>query len=68
MVLVTDWQEFLSLDYGSLTEAMQTPILIDGRNVLEPKVLVKAGFQYVGIGRPALEMPKIDSAQTAVAV
>ncbi|MGR3277336.1 UDP-glucose dehydrogenase family protein [Acaryochloris marina NIES-2412] len=68
LVLVTDWQEFLSLDYGSLTEAMQTPIMIDGRNALEPKALVQAGFQYVGIGRPAPVPPKIDTVQTAVAV
>lgn len=68
LVLVTDWPEFLSLDFGSLTEGMQTPIMIDGRNVLEPKALVEAGFQYVGIGRPAPETPKIDAVQTAVAV
>lgn len=69
LVLVTDWQEFLSLDFGPLAEVMHTPILIDGRNGLEPQTLVQAGFQYVGIGRPAPAAPMIEPArklQTAV--
>jgi UDPglucose 6-dehydrogenase len=52
LVLVTDWQVFRELDYGQLARSMKTPILIDGRNYLNTEAIVKAGFHYVGIGRP----------------
>ncbi|WP_299413573.1 UDP-glucose/GDP-mannose dehydrogenase family protein [Acaryochloris sp. IP29b_bin.148] len=61
LVLVTDWQEILSLDFGSLAAVMPTPILVDGRNALDPKTLVQAGFQYVGMGRPTLALPRVQS-------
>ena len=50
LVLVTDWQEFKSLDYGKLATLMHSAILIDGRNCLERKVLEEAGFKYLGVG------------------
>ena len=53
LVLVTDWQEFKTLDYGALASKMNTPNLIDGRNFLERNVLEEAGFNYIGIGRAA---------------
>lgn len=51
LVLVTDWAQFLEVDYVALAERMHSPILIDGRNVLDREALIRAGFQYVGIGR-----------------
>jgi UDPglucose 6-dehydrogenase len=51
LVLITDWHQFQTLDYGRLARVMQTPILIDGRNVLDPQALEAHGFQYLGIGR-----------------
>jgi UDPglucose 6-dehydrogenase len=51
LVLVTEWQEFISLDYGKMAKLMKHAVMIDGRNFLEPKMLIKAGFQYLGIGR-----------------
>ncbi|MGK7898684.1 MAG: UDP-glucose/GDP-mannose dehydrogenase family protein [Xenococcus sp. (in: cyanobacteria)] len=51
LVLVTDWQEFVKLDYQKMAALMNNRIIIDGRNCLEPKVLRDAGFHYVGIGR-----------------
>ncbi|MEB3295628.1 MAG: UDP-glucose/GDP-mannose dehydrogenase family protein [Synechococcales bacterium] len=51
LVLVTDWQQFRSLDYGKMADLMNTPIVIDGRNFLDQDVLEAAGFRYVGIGR-----------------
>ncbi len=53
LVLVTDWQEFKTLDYGPLASKMNTPNLIDGRNFLDRNVLEQAGFNYIGIGRAA---------------
>ncbi|HIK44218.1 MAG TPA: UDP-glucose/GDP-mannose dehydrogenase family protein [Leptolyngbyaceae cyanobacterium M65_K2018_010] len=51
LVLVTDWHQFLDLDYSAMAERMNSPILIDGRNFLDREALVRAGFQYLGIGR-----------------
>ncbi|WNZ27623.1 UDP-glucose/GDP-mannose dehydrogenase family protein [Leptolyngbya sp. NK1-12] len=52
LVLVTDWPQFRQLDYAQLAQQMVTPILLDGRNCLDPQLLVDAGFYYVGMGRP----------------
>ena len=52
LVLVTDWQELIELDYAQLAHKMRHPIIIDGRNCLNPQSLPAAGFTYVGIGRP----------------
>ncbi|MGB5594682.1 MAG: UDP-glucose/GDP-mannose dehydrogenase family protein [Crocosphaera sp.] len=51
LVLVTDWQEFLSLNYGKMAQVMANPVIIDGRNFLDRSKLEMAGFHYVGIGR-----------------
>ena len=50
-VLVTEWPEFAELDWSSLRERMATPLVIDGRNFLDPAALRDAGFTYEGIGR-----------------
>ena len=53
LVLVTDWAEFQHLDYADLARRMNHPILIDGRNCLDPQQLQQAGFYYQAIGRPS---------------
>jgi UDPglucose 6-dehydrogenase len=51
LVLVTEWQQFSTLDYPKMAQLMNHPVIIDGRNFLDPETLVRAGFQYVGVGR-----------------
>ncbi|MDJ0510060.1 MAG: UDP-glucose/GDP-mannose dehydrogenase family protein [Crocosphaera sp.] len=51
LVLVTDWKEFLALNYGKMAQVMANPLMIDGRNFLDRSKLEMAGFNYVGIGR-----------------
>ena len=51
LVVVTEWQEFLKLDYGQMSKLMVNPVIIDGRNFLDQTTLEKAGFRYIGIGR-----------------
>ncbi|MCU0543722.1 MAG: UDP-glucose/GDP-mannose dehydrogenase family protein [Oscillatoriaceae cyanobacterium Prado104] len=51
LVLVTDWQEFRKLNYSKIARRMANPVMIDGRNFLDPEMLEKAGFYYLGIGR-----------------
>jgi UDPglucose 6-dehydrogenase len=50
-ILVTEWPEFAKADWASLRNRMATPLLIDGRNFLDPAALRDAGFTYEGIGR-----------------
>jgi UDPglucose 6-dehydrogenase len=51
LVLVTEWQQFSTLDYVKMAKLMNHPVIIDGRNFLNPEAMVRAGFQYVGVGR-----------------
>lgn len=50
LVLITDWAQFLTLDYAKMAKLMHSPIMIDGRNFLDRKALQAAGFHYVGVG------------------
>jgi UDPglucose 6-dehydrogenase len=50
-VLVTEWPEFAELDWAELAGRMTNPLLVDGRNFLDPHALREAGFTYEGIGR-----------------
>jgi UDPglucose 6-dehydrogenase len=51
LVLVTEWQQFSTLDYAKMAKLMSHAVMIDGRNFLDPETMVRAGFQYVGVGR-----------------
>jgi UDPglucose 6-dehydrogenase len=50
-ILVTEWPEFAELDWSAVARRMATPLLVDGRNFLDPAALRAAGFTYEGIGR-----------------
>ncbi len=50
-VLVTEWSEFAQLDWTAAAERMARPLIVDGRNFLDPGKLTQAGFEYEGIGR-----------------
>jgi UDPglucose 6-dehydrogenase len=50
-ILVTEWPEFAQLDWADAAARMANPLLIDGRNFLDPEQLRGAGFNYEGIGR-----------------
>jgi UDPglucose 6-dehydrogenase len=51
VVLVTEWPEFIELDWKLLAEAMSGTLVIDGRNALDPDAVRAAGLVYEGIGR-----------------
>jgi UDPglucose 6-dehydrogenase len=51
LVLVTEWNEFKHLDLARIRSQMQTPVLVDGRNVYEPEAMRELGFLYRGVGR-----------------
>jgi len=51
VLLLTPWQEFLGLDPVKLRRIVASPAIIDGRNVLDPKVWQESGWRYYGMGR-----------------
>ncbi|GER84891.1 MAG: UDP-glucose/GDP-mannose dehydrogenase family protein [Thermogemmatispora sp.] len=65
IIIVTDWNEFKSLDMVQIRNLMRRPVLIDGRNIYEPREMVSLGFTYRGIGRgtgpAATVLPASDS-------
>jgi UDPglucose 6-dehydrogenase len=51
LCIVTDWDDFKNLDLKRVKRLMKQPIIIDGRNIYDPKDVEKFGFKYKGIGR-----------------
>jgi UDPglucose 6-dehydrogenase len=51
VVLVTEWEELVALDWGAVAAAMEGDLVIDGRNALDAHAVRAAGLSYEGIGR-----------------
>jgi UDPglucose 6-dehydrogenase len=52
-VIVTEWGEFRQVCSAAVRDAMRTPLLVDGRNLLDPRQARAAGFAYESVGRPS---------------
>jgi UDPglucose 6-dehydrogenase len=50
-VIVTEWPELRGLATPEVRDSMATPLIVDGRNLLDPEDVRRAGFRYEGIGR-----------------
>jgi UDPglucose 6-dehydrogenase len=57
LLVLTDWDEFASLDLERLHTLLRYPIIIDGRNLYDPEQMASHGFFYYSVGR-ALSAPK----------
>jgi len=51
LVIATEWNEFANVDLTMVKEKMRTPIVFDGRNLLDPETMKRLGFHYHSIGR-----------------
>jgi UDPglucose 6-dehydrogenase len=51
LLVMTEWNEFRTLDYGQIGQSMRRPVLIDAFNLLDREALVGLGFRYLGTGR-----------------
>jgi UDPglucose 6-dehydrogenase len=66
LLILTDWKEFGELDLERLHKVMRYPIVLDGRNLFDPRLMHDLGFTYISIGRPAVyPMRDVDVATTA---
>lgn len=54
-VIATEWPEFKDLDWASARSMMATPLVIDGRRLLDPATMHDLGFRYERVGSPATE-------------
>jgi len=54
LVVATEWNEFANVDLAAVKKKMTTPIVFDGRNLLNPETMGELGFQYHSIGRASV--------------
>ncbi len=54
VVLVTEWEEFVGLDWNLVADRMAGTLVLDGRNALDREAVAAAGLTYEGIGRGTL--------------
>ena len=57
ILVLTDWQEFAQLDYVEIKKRLGSPIVFDGRNLLNLDTMAAIGFTYLGVGRRAVSCP-----------
>ena len=53
LLILTEWEEFATLDLKRLRVELKHPIVIDGRNLYDPELMAASGFSYYSIGRPS---------------
>jgi UDPglucose 6-dehydrogenase len=56
LVIHTEWHPYRSPDFERMHEAMRSPLVIDGRNLYDPRDMAEHGFTYVSIGRAPVGM------------
>ncbi|MCF5882964.1 UDP-glucose dehydrogenase family protein [Aeromonas veronii] len=58
LLICTEWQAFRAPDFQQLKALLNQPVIIDGRNLYDPRQLCELGFDYYAIGRPHLPAKK----------
>jgi UDPglucose 6-dehydrogenase len=51
LLIVTEWKEFRSPDFGAIKQRLKQPLVFDGRNLYDPNTVTDAGLEYFSIGR-----------------
>jgi len=54
LVIATEWPDFSNVDLAAVKKRMTTPIVFDGRNLLNPETMGELGFHYHSIGRASV--------------
>jgi UDPglucose 6-dehydrogenase len=47
LIVVTEWPQYRELDWQAVKSAMRTPVLLDGRNLLDREAMIRMGFRYL---------------------
>ncbi|MDI9886147.1 UDP binding domain-containing protein [Streptomyces sp. HNM0645] len=56
-ILVTEWPELTDVDRPTAARLMRNPLLLDGRNLLDPAALLSAGSTHMAVGRATRRPP-----------
>jgi UDPglucose 6-dehydrogenase len=56
LLILTEWEEFGTLDLDRLRNVLKYPIVLDGRNLYDPAIMVEHGLSYYSVGRPAVDV------------
>lgn len=57
LVICTEWKHFWAPDFQAMAEKMNRRVIVDGRNLYDPKRMAAAGFDYLAVGRSAITAP-----------
>jgi UDPglucose 6-dehydrogenase len=57
MIIVTEWNQFRSLDMERVRSSLKQPVVVDLRNLYDPKRMKDQGFRYSSVGRAAEDLP-----------
>jgi len=52
LIVATEWEEFRKLDWALIRKTLNHPLILDGRNFLQPDAMRALGFEYCEVGRP----------------
>lgn len=55
LMIVTEWQQFRSPNFDTIKTELKDPLIVDGRNLYDPKTMKKMGFSYYTIGRDSVK-------------
>jgi UDPglucose 6-dehydrogenase len=68
LLLLTEWPEFRRLDWTRIRGLLNLPIVLDGKNLLDPDVVRAAGLRYFGVGSitEGFGIPEKPAGMTAV--
>jgi UDPglucose 6-dehydrogenase len=58
LIIVTEWNQFRSLDMERVRTLLNQPVVIDLRNLYDPHRMKDQGFHYISVGRAAKDMPQ----------
>ncbi len=51
LAVLTEWDEFKELDFARIKKLLHQPVIVDGRNIYDPKKMKAMGFRYFSMGR-----------------
>ncbi len=51
LLIATDWDEFKKPDFGKIKKMLRQPNIVDGKNMFDPSIMKKKGFNYISVGR-----------------
>jgi UDPglucose 6-dehydrogenase len=51
-LVLTEWEDFAALDLNRMKKLLRYPVVIDGRNLFDPREMEAAGLDYYSVGRP----------------